>query len=388
VKRVFGPLAVLAATLAVGAPAAQERPLLGLQWGANLGPQSLLEVDPFTLAPAGRSLELGHKGVASWSGSPDGRLLALGPWDDPRVMIVDRVSLRVVREIALRPGYYAQALVWVAPGRLLALVGSCCIGGGWVAAIDPERGRVLVERTVPGFVRGHARLPDRLVLLLAPASIGPASLAVAGADARLRTAALPETLAGSRRVPGHDYRMEIRTPGLAVDPEARRAYVLGADEPVAEVDLRALRVTYHVVDRRRTLHVRTKDVRGPYRTAAWVGDGVLAFTGWNGRARGRFDPVGVHLIDTRSWQQRTLAPDAQRFEIGDGMLLVPIQTGLAVFGPDGTTRLHVPGRFTWAQAVNGRAYAWRRDDSVLVVDLATGAAVPGTPERPLTLLDG
>jgi hypothetical protein len=182
----------------------------------------------------------------------------------------------------------------------------------------------------------------------------------------------------------------MRTRGLAVDPATRRAYVVGADEPVAEVDLRTLHVTYHALAPVRSLQARAKDIRGPYRTATWLGDGVLAVTGTNARRRPgggpRFEPVGVHLIDTRSWRRRTLAPQARWFAVSGQALVVPLATTLAVFGPDGVERLRVPGRFGWVQAVDGRAYAWQEGGSILVVDLGTGATSAVAVDRPLTLL--
>jgi hypothetical protein len=182
-------VALAVAVLALpGAATSSSEPLLALQWDAQQEALWLLEVDPLTLEPAGRSLQLRDKSVTSWSGSPDGRLLALGPWDVPRITIVDRASLRVVREVSLRGGLYAQALAGVAPTRLVALVGSSCSAKWSIAVIDPGRGRVVAEQTAPGWVRGTARLADGLALLLAPpSSIGPARLAVARADGRLRT---------------------------------------------------------------------------------------------------------------------------------------------------------------------------------------------------------
>lgn len=391
-------LACVLALPAAAAPGAG--PLLALEMQAESERLTLVELDPVTLARS-RSLALHEKSVSSWSRSPDGRWLALGPWDVARIMIVDRMSMRLARELRVPPGRvtrgrdvvlhgrYAQELVWISERRLVALVGSCCTPGTTVTVFDPENGRVVAERAVPGSVRGVARLPDGLVLVLGRVPIGPARLAVVGPDGRVRTAALPRTRVGERRLGG--YAMEARVAGLAVDPASRRAYVLGADEPVAEVDLHTLRVTYHALAPARSLQMRTKDIRGPYRTAKWVGDGVLAVTGWNARrpAGGgpRFDPAGVHLVDTRLWKRHTLAPRAQWFAVSGETLVVPLTAGLAVFRPDGVERLRVPGRFGGVQAIDGRAYAWE-EGSILVIDLVAGASSSVAVDRPLTLLDG
>jgi hypothetical protein len=135
---------------------------------------------------------------------------------------------------------------------------------------------------------------------------------------------------------------------------------------VAEVDLRTLRVTYHALDPVRTMQASTKAVEGPYRVAAWLGDGELAVTGWNRRGT-RSDPAGVHLIDTRTWQRRTLAPRAQTFAATNGTLAVPLTAELAVFGADGGERFRVPGvhvgpggRRTGVRVARKRRHARRR----------------------------
>jgi len=396
-------IALLAGVLALPAEAAPSAAtLLALQGEHDSERLSLVELDPVTLAPSGRSLALRDKTTTKGSRSPDGSLLALSAWDVPRITIVDLERLRVARELRVPTGRvtrgrevvlhgrYAQELVWVAPRRLMALVGSCCTVATAVAVFDSESGRVVTERAVPGSVRGVARLPDGLVLLIRSPGIGPSRLAVVGPDARIRIAALPRTRAGSRRLGDDPYAFAVRTPGLAVDPDARRAYVVGADEPVAEVDLRTLRVTYHALAPTRSLQARAKNIRGPYRTAAWVGDGVLAVAGTNAHRRPdggpRFDPAGVHLIDTRSWQRRTLAPRAQWFAVTAGTLVVPLTTALVAFGPDGAERFRLPGRFGWVQAVDGRAYAWQEGGHILVVDLNTGATSSVAIERLQMLL--
>jgi hypothetical protein len=377
--------ALAAATLALGAQAdPSATPLLALRMGDDSDRLQLQEVDPLTLAPAGASLQLRDKSIAAWSRSPDGGRLALAPWDVPRVTIVERTGLRLAREVALPPGRYAQSLAWITPRRLLALVVACCSGGASIAVIDPERGDVVSRRAVPGVVRGVASFPAGLVLLLGRPGIGPARLAVGRADGRLRTAALPRTFVGARLVRGTAYTMVGRSAGLTVDPASKRAFVVGADEPVAEVDLRTLRVRYHVLARVRTLQAGMKVVRGPYRTAAWLG-GALAVTGTNGRGT-HFDPAGVHLIDTRTWRRRTLAPQAQFFVVGGEALAVLLPTELAVFGSDGRERFRVPGKFEWVQAAGGHAYALRRGGQMLVVDLSTGAVDTASVTLPPTVL--
>lgn len=381
---------VLAGVLALPAAAAQGAGrLLALQPQLASDLLSLVELDPVTLAPS-RSLALRVESVASWSRSPDGLSLALSAQDYSPIRIVDLANMRLARRVRVPSdrvtrgrdvvlhGRYAHELAWVSPRRLLALVSSCCTAGTWAMVFDPESGRVLAEGAVPGAVRAAARLPDGLVLVLGRERMGPARIAVVGPDGRVRTAALPRTRVGRRAA-------ARRIPGLAVDPDARRAYVVGADEPVADVDLRTLHVAYHALAPARRLQARAKNVRGPYRRATWLGDGVVAVTGDDARG-GRFEPAGVYVVDTRSWQRRMLAPEAWWFAVSGRSLVVPLETALAVYGPDGVERLRVPGRFGWVEAAGGRAYAWQEGGTVLVVDLGTGATSTVAVDRPLTLL--
>jgi hypothetical protein len=73
---------------------------------------------------------------------------------------------------------------------------------------------------------------------------------------------------------------------------------------------------------------------------------------------------------------------------GASAIAVPLPTWLAVFGTDGAERFRVPGRFSWVQVVNGRAYASCGEaGGMVVVDLVTGTEAPSTGARALALLD-
>jgi hypothetical protein len=115
-------------------------------------------------------------------------------------------------------------------------------------------------------------------------------------------------------------------PGLAVDPDGRRAFVVGAGDPLAVVDLRTLEVAWHRTEPRPGLLGRladwllpaaeAKSVHGPVRMAAWLGDGLMAVWGQDETepvVRGPtveqwLRPAGlrlVHLFGTRqvNWLQ-------------------------------------------------------------------------------------
>src|SRR5215204_2117129 len=133
-------LAVLALP-ARGAPAGSL--LLGLERATGTDRPRLVEVDPITLEAAGDALELPDTAYQAWSRSPDGSTVALAPWDVARVRLVAADRLRRVRDVVLPAGHFAQQLDWVAPGRLLALVGSCCEPAQFLAVIDTARGRIV-----------------------------------------------------------------------------------------------------------------------------------------------------------------------------------------------------------------------------------------------------
>ena len=387
-------IAVAASALVLLALPAQAAPggqvLLGIERPADSLRPRLVEVDPVTLEAAGDALDLPDTGYEAWSRSPDGSTIALAPWNVARVRLVAADGLRRGRDVVLPAGHFAQQLDWVAHDRLLALVGACCNSGQFLAVIDTARGRIVRQHDVTGPVWRTAAAPQGLVLVVGPRGLGPARLALVRPDGRVASVALPQTQVGARRRPG-DYRSAVRTPGLAVDAAAGRAFVVGADEPVAEVDLRTLRVRYHRLAAARTVQAAAKGAVGPERFATWV-DGVLAVSGWN--ARGirldgrdlRFDPAGVHLIDTRTWRRRTVAPLGGTFAAEGDAVAVPLARRLAVFGADGSARLSVPGTFTSVQAAGGRIYAGREYGGVAVVDLATGATTLGAVAEPPTLL--
>src|SRR5919197_481347 len=90
------------------------------------------------------------------------------------------------------PGLTPLGWNWIGRSRLL-LVDTSLPSTTQVLAIDLGARRMIGRHRVDGVVQGYARLPGGLALLVAPAeSIGPASLVVSDADARLRTVRLTE----------------------------------------------------------------------------------------------------------------------------------------------------------------------------------------------------
>jgi hypothetical protein len=251
----------------------------------------------------GRRLPLGIHG-AGWTVAPDQPLALFaggGDSNDGRLLVVDPRRLRRLGTIRLpsRRWEWPYASSWLGRSRVL-LAGSGVIEGPErdlsatvVTAVDPAARRVVAQRTLPGELLASGRLPDGLVLLLGPPDgIAAARLVVVDGRGRVRSATLPGIVAGIQEPddwnsPGSSSRRA--QPGLAVDPAGRRAFVVAAGAPVAEVDLTTLGVAWHPLEERAGLGDRLADwllpaaeakaVHGPVRLAAWLGGGLLAVWG-------------------------------------------------------------------------------------------------------------
>jgi hypothetical protein len=318
--------------------------LFGFAYGSSS--TRLARIDPATLrALPGRSRPL--PGVLAWAASPDRSRLAVaecGRGSSCRglVQLFAMPSMRPLRRrIAIGPP--AVALSWDGNDRLLVLAGHCCAGSAEVVTLAVHSGAVTGRLRVPGTVVRFARSKTGFVLLAAPRNrIGLAELVVAEGG-RLRTVKLARIEAGL--VAGSLRNAAISTdrfPGLAVDSSAERAYVADPDGTIATVSLRSLRVSYHRPGTSRTLFQRldgwlepvaeAKGDRGPWRQAQWLGNGLLAVTGTSWHATGSVSgnvisetlherPAGLEIVNTRTWQQHTLDPNANTVTITGGLLL-------------------------------------------------------------------
>jgi hypothetical protein len=277
--------------------------------------------------------------------------------------------MRVVSRVRLaRGGASVRAVTWTRD-RVLAVVETP--RGALVTAVDPLAGKV-VRRTQLSrpFTFEFGRLPDGLAFLLgAHGRIEPVRLAAVDAAGRVRVAAIPQVRAG------FVVRREQHVPGLTVDPVGRTAYVVGGDR-VFPVDLRTL-----AVSDRGPVRMLTKLISGSTRSAEWLGNGLLAFSGMDWDADSGA-PAGLRLVDVRSWTGRVLDRDAGGFTVAGNRLLVEKATSrralsVTAYGFDGRLRyrLELTGS-TWMKKQGGRGYACR--DAFLrgVVDLATGRMLP------------
>jgi|GEM_PF-2986556 len=413
-------LIVLAAFLAVaGGGAAKEpakTPFLGLVY-ISQDSEKLVRLNPLTLGRrAGRSLELGsHTGA--WSYSPDRSQLVLA--DNSISGTIMLVDTRAMHRIAIVDTGSGNALVGASfwpDARHLYLVRTALTrraDGGFerqptdLVALDPVSRAVLGSRSLDGWVYGWAHADGVLVLLLGPENgIGPARLAVVGADGSVRTIALDGVQVGAERFdPATQTSIEhYAQPGLAVAPDGSEAFV-ASPKGIAAVDLRTLAASYHGIvrgDRR----LQKGAPEGSTRTVRWVQPRVLAVSGHDdhstvdseGRIRTDFRPVGVELVSTKDWTAKMVDRGGQGVSIGaDAMLVTPwtwdskrqeyLGNGATIYGLDGTKRGHVLGkRQVYGIVVGRRAFVSGDGSSYSIVSTKTGKVlrtVRHSPPYPL-----
>jgi hypothetical protein len=360
--------------------------------------RGLLKLDPRTLKPLpGRAVPRGGLFLRAWSLSRDHSKLVFGPEPGPaKLRFVDLERMRLFADdLRLAPRGAVVAAAWPATRRALAVTeGSCCRVGATLHVVDPVAGRVVARRSLHRSIQGIARFRNGLVLLLGPGqSVGTSRLAVINARGGVRSVSLPHTRSAHGR-PG-----EERYPGLALDPDRGRAFVVGAGEPVAEVDLDRMRVYSHELSEPVSLFGRLRDwlepeaqadfaPEGPIRQALWLGEDRIAVSGSDSRyldGHYRRFASGLQLIDTRSWTVSTLDERVMKIALAADTLLAwgPVRSdpeppiGLTGYDLEGERRFHLfAGREVYPSAIVGtRTYVhvgrWSWPE-VNVVDLKAG----------------
>jgi hypothetical protein len=410
-------------------------PLLGIV--QDRGAARLVRVDPQSLRPLdGRRVAV--PSTWTWAFSPNrSRLVFPGHRvirKLPRATLrfFDARRMRAIGTVPLGLGT-ADRLAWLAPDRLLVVQQLCCTGRFDLVVVDPRARRVLRRTTLEGDLVQVASVAREVVLLVAPPDrIGPSRLLVVDAQGRIRSLPLNGISAG-RDVPeasSAPFVLRHRNPGLAVDDEGRRAFVVPADGAVASVDLGSLAVEYHTLSEPRSLLGRlrnwlepaaqAKASDGTSRQALWLGAGLVAVTGSDDHTfigaenalSMRTDPAGLILIDTNSWTVRRIDDSVSHVSRTGNLLLATGYSwnssaqqegghGLAGYALDGTKHFHVfeDRRLTQLRIYGSRAYVGlygtvrvgathiRLDDgsAFRIVDLATGRII-GTRTAPLPVL--
>jgi hypothetical protein len=396
----------------------------------------LARIDPRSLRPLkGRRVPV--PGSWSWAFSPDRSRVVLPVSKRGRTLprtslrFVDVRRLRAAGDLDLGAGD-VRSLAWLSSDRLLVVHQVCCFGTFDVVVVAPRSRRILQRRTLEGEPVSVDSTRDELVVLVAPPQgIGPSRLLIVDEQGRERWVPLAQIWSG-RHAPDQatDPVARHRYPGLAVDPEGRRAFVASADGSVASVDLQSLDLAYRTPTAPRSLLRRlwnwfepaagAKATDGPSRQALWLGSGLLAVTGSDdhtlvgsdGALSLRTEPAGLTLVDTGSWSARRIDDSISHVSRTGDLLLATgwrwdsfTQSqgtfGLAGYTLDGSKRFHLfeGTSLTQLRVYGSRAYVGlqgtarvgdthiRLDDgsAFKIVDLASGEVI-GTRTAPLPIL--
>jgi hypothetical protein len=368
-------LALLAALPASG----KSGDIYALRYSAKMS--LLVPYDPVGLVPSGRAICIGHFAHA-WSISPNRSLYVAAPgWQvakgEPAALrFVDLASGRLDGTVSLAGEFgRVTATAWVG-GRVLAVVSGP--GSTRVYSIDSDERVVRSRVEFPGVVVLSERAPSRLVLLLAPGDqIGSATIAVVDRSLRVRTVVLDGITAGTTATgTGENNRLTISRPALALSPSGLRAFVVGAGQAAASVDLRTLAARY--APTRRTA-VASKHIGGSVRTAAALPDGRLVVTGVDYGAR---RAVGLWLVDPKDWSRRLLDPAVNFVRVSGGHVFVPgPKDGLRIVKPSGElVELFRSGSVSSVTVIGPRALVrfFGKRQQAVVVELGSGRVVRHT----------
>jgi len=416
-------LVVFAAFLAVaGGGAAKEpakTPFLGLVYTGQ-ETSKLVRLNPLTLGQRnGRSVQLGNR-TGAWSYSPDRSQLVLADNSISGTLVL--VDTRAMRRLAIfdTGGGNAQITTtfWPDAQHLYAVRTGLTRrdDGGFdsqpaaLVAVDPASRTVVGSKSLDGWVYGWVHGDNVLVLLLGPQSgIGPARLAVVGADGSVRTVGLDGVSVGrdafdeSKPTAIQHYAQ----PGLAVAPDGSVAFVASPSGIVA-VELGTLTASYHGIVRGER-RLQKGAAEGSWRTLRWVQPGVLALSGHDDHSTVDADgsihehpvPVGVELVSTKEWTAKMVDATAEYVSIGaGGMLVTPwtwdatrqryLGNGATIYSLDGAKRAHVLGkRLVDGMVVGQRAFLyWGQGAAYSIVSMKTGKVLRTVRHSPPEALLG
>jgi hypothetical protein len=317
-RRTFLVVVVMLAVTSSVRGAAVPAPLLALMDGGLGDSSRLVALEPRTLEPRrGRSLTLpGWAFGREWARSPDGAQLALVPKPSQaseRLFVIGtRGSLRILARLPL-PGEDVCRLAWPSARRLIIVLtrGDGCYGAvesARVLVVDPLRTRVVARRPLSGPVSFVVTTPTRHGLALLLASPGRRSGAhlVLVAAGGTRSIPLPPLKSVPRPL---DKSVAGGAVGLAVDAESRRAYLVESQARIIEVDLASGNVRIHALPLRRPAAAAKRRTESVVQALALRGE-LLAVTGVIRQPRGALLPVGLRLVDTRTWRSRLVDPAA------------------------------------------------------------------------------
>ncbi len=394
-------------------PSAAQAPSAVLGISTRLPAGTLAWFDPLTLQPLrGRKVGLGyHTGSHAFSATRGALALSDSCDDEDGVASLRFVNARAMRtlgDVRLSNGYdCASGLVWLRPNRLLAVLLDMGTSRSQVVVVDPTTRRVLRHVSLPDapvFATGATN--DELVLLLGGSdSFVPARVLAVDADGAVRSAVVGNVLVGNEvDQSARDPRARTVVPGFAVDPAGRRVFLVPASGAIAQLDLRTLGLSYHALEhpsflqrffRWLTPAAEAKAIDGPVRQARWLGNGVLAVSGFDYSTVGEGQaqhvvakPAGVELVDTGSWHAQMLSGASSDASVAAGLVIagggswdessqVTSGPGLIAFAPDGGKRwtLHPGEERSLYDSAASIGYVWLSDGKMEVVDLVSGTVL-------------
>lgn len=336
----------------------------------GIGDAAISRRNPRTLARVGPAIPLG-----AWEHgarlSPDGSLLALvaGNSRPLSLRFLDVVRMRWGRTVVIP---YWSAVHWVGP-RTLVVLGESPEGLRGLV-VDAEGGRIIRELRLPGHLtqRYGEPTPAGLAILLDPLGSRPMEPALM---ALIRPSGAVRVVEISRISQGHVERS--RRPAIVADPSSSHAFVIGGlDEPLAKIDLRTLKVTYHGLRGPSPL----ADTLGAERFGTWLAPGRIVLGGWDDSKTDTLR-LGLSIVDTRTWRLKRIDGDADFFaKSGDLVLGLHLDGSLAAFGLDGRRRFSVARQvFEFGTvASNGRyVYAYNLGPGSKGRALVVDAQAPG-----------
>ena len=390
----FGAALVLAATQFVSAAApATARTLLAVS--SSTSTRTLLHVDARTLMPVDdRSVTL-EPTSGPLLRSPDKSLLAVATGGT--LNFFDTVQMVKTGALGVPSVSQLSPVAWPVMQRLFVL--------GFGAAktevliVDPVSQTLVTRKPLPEGNASVVALPNGIVYLAWPYNgIFPARVAVVGLDGAMRSVTVGRISAGIHwhRVRGVQVG-DISQPGLTADTSGTTAYLVGAKNLIAEIDLASLAVTYHALVNAstRSLARVEKALNGPTRYARCLGNGQLAISGTNAKitvgrnksVKETWTPVGVAVVDTRTWHARMIDSAAGGFVVADNVLVVPTAHAVKAYEADGTLRFSrtIDDNIGYAVAFGGYAYVWGDHDAT-ILDLESGAVVAVVPNPHLYVI--
>jgi hypothetical protein len=308
----FGLLLV---ALAVPVSAAGERSastadtVLAIESGRRY--DSLVRLNAQTLEPTGARVALRDKLSHGYAFRPDGRRVAIPSVAAHGLRVFDTRSLKRAGRVWLSD-VYVREYAWMAPRRVVGF------GQEGVFAVDPVGGKPLRAPAIPLEIVDVRRVGNRLVFLFGRPrwAIGTARVVVVDPTGRSTEVRLTRIKAGVLEQGGGP---ENFAPGLAIGPAGRALVVGGRDEPIAEVNLKTRRVTYHELPK------VAQQVTGRMRNAIWLGGGRIAVWGDDVvKQSGRHEVVhtGLEIADLRQRRYEVIDADARSVSFTARTLLV------------------------------------------------------------------